>query len=221
MLRKALTTIVATLTLVSPFTAHAAWQLQNSDTFDRSNGELVGATMSDGSGVWASRDNNTGIHSVSSNTYLSTAGGWNNVPLYNTTMSASQGDQAAEVTYKGSGNGGPVVRYASGAYYYLNVTASTFTIYYATSGYPGSSLGSASVSTVTGDVVRLEIVGTTLTAYLNGVSQLSVSDSTLSTGQAGIWLAFTQLYDDYNDYIPASSAPAARRRSPSPILIGL
>lgn len=199
------------------------WQLQNSDTFNRSNRELIGDTMSDGSGVWASRDNVTGVHSVTSNQYFSGAGSWNNVPVYNTTMSSTQGDQASEVTYKGSTNGGPVVRYASGAYYYLNVSGSSFTIYYATTGYPGTVVGTVSETTATGDVVRLEAVGTTLTAYENGVSKLSVTDSNLSTGRSGIWLAFSAYYDDYNDYIPQVTppAPSTRRKSPSPMLIGL
>lgn len=187
------------------------WQAQNSDNFNRSNVELIGNTGSDGSLVWSSRDTTTGVHSVTSNQYFSGAGSWNNVPLYNTTMSSTQGDQASEVTYQGSTNGGPVVRYASGAYYYLNVSGSSFTIYYATTGYPGTVVGTVSETTTTGDVVRLEAVGTSLTAYENGVSKLSVTDSNLSTGRSGIWLAFSAYYDDYNDYIPQVAASTARR----------
>lgn len=50
----------------------------------------------------------------------------------------------------------------------------------------GVTLASGSFSFVSGDVVRLTVVGTTLTVTKNGVSILTASDATYASGSAGI-----------------------------------
>lgn len=184
--------------------------LNNSDTFNRSNGEIVGSTMSDNMGVWASRDNTTGVHSIVSNQYNSGAGSWSNVPLYNTNMSATQGDQAAEITLvSNTFSGGPVVRYSSGTYYYIGaITSTSLVIYAASTGYPGTVLATLTGLTINNtSVIKLEAIGSTLTAYVDGSSVGSATDSNYTAGRCGIWNAFSQTCDSYNDYIPAPPAP--------------
>lgn len=188
-----------------------ALTLYNSDTFNRSNGEIVGSTMSDGSGAWSSRDTTTGVHSVVSNQYNSGAGSWSNVPIFNTNMSSSQGDQAAEITLvSNSFSGGPAVRYSSGTYYYIgSITSTSLAIYAASTGYPGTVLATLTGLTINNtSVIKLEAVGSTLTAYVDGSSVGSATDSNYATGRCGIWNAFSQTCDSYNDYIPASAAPS-------------
>lgn len=185
--------------------------LNNSDTFNRSNRELIGDTGSDGSLVWASRDNTTGVHAIVSNQYNSGAGSWSNVPMYNSTMSASQGDQAAEITLvSNTFSGGPVVRYSSGTYYYIgSITSTSLVIYAASTGYPGTTLATLTGLTINNtSVIKLEAVGSTLTAYVDGSSVGSATDSNYTAGRCGVWNAFSQTCDTYNDYIPASAAPA-------------
>lgn len=185
--------------------------LNNSDTFNRSNRELIGDTMSDGSGVWASRDNATGVHAIVSNQYNSGAGSWSNVPMYNSTMSASQGDQAAEITLvSNTFSGGPAIRYSSGTYYYIGaITSTSLSIYAASSGYPGTVLATLTGLTINNtSVIKLEGIGSTLTAYVDGSSVGSATDSNYTAGRCGIWNAFSQTCDAYNDYIPASAAPS-------------
>jgi hypothetical protein len=51
----------------------------------------------------------------------------------------------------------------------------------------------------TGDTMKLEISGTTLTGYINGVSVGTASDSSLSTGNPGIW-SFDDSGQELNDW---------------------
>lgn len=52
-----------------------------------------------------------------------------------------------------------------------------------------TTLGATGTATVnTGDTIKLEVSGTTITLYLNGVSVLSRTDSSIASGSAGIFL---------------------------------
>lgn len=190
-----------------------ALTLNASDNFNRANSELVGATMSDGVNVWGSNDSTTGVYSVSSNQCYSGAGSWSNIPLYNSSMSVSTTDQAAEIKIVSTAyTAGPVVRSTrvggTGGFYYIQIGGtSSLTIYYATTGYPGTVLGVISTTIANGDIVKLEAIGTTLTVYINGASVGSVTDSNLSAGRCGIWNAFGYYCDDYNDYTQAIIGP--------------
>lgn len=77
---------------------------------------------------------------------------------------------------------------------------------------------------VAGDVVRLEVTGTTLTCKVNGTTVRTATDSTFATGQPGIggWysssgssnVAFTSAWAAA-DITAAVSAPPFRPRNPS------
>lgn len=188
-----------------------SWATLHADTFNRANAELNGATMSDASGTWVSEGGNS-IWSVSSNQALSVANTWGSVVLYDSAMSSSQGDQYAQVVLVGAsggvsafGGGGPVVRYSTGAFYYVMRYATQLVLYKAAGSYPGTALATYTVTAAAGDVLRLEAVGGALEVFLNGVSQGSpVSDSSYTTGRAAIWQAFTQIVDTFEDGIPPS-----------------
>lgn len=49
-----------------------------------------------------------------------------------------------------------------------------------------TSLGTSAVPPIVNDVLRLEATGTTIRALVNGVERISVVDSTIATGSAGI-----------------------------------
>ncbi len=57
-----------------------------------------------------------------------------------------------------------------------------------------SSLGTTSVTIALSDTIGLGVSGTTLTLYHNGTSVLSETDSSLTTGAPGIWVANNTLY---------------------------
>lgn len=52
----------------------------------------------------------------------------------------------------------------------------------------GTILGSYAVTLVTGNLIRVEAEGTTIRVKVNGVTQITVTDSTLSGGRPGIVL---------------------------------
>lgn len=75
-----------------------------------------------------------------------------------------------------------------------------------------TSLGSAVVAAASGDVLRLTVIGTALTATLNGVPKLAVVDSAIASGSAGVYLICsggavtdTQLDDWSADNAPPQS----------------
>lgn len=62
------------------------------------------------------------------------------------------------------------------------------------SAYTQLAIGTFTVAT--GDLLRLSIVGTTLTLYLNGVSVLTATDSSINSGSAGFILRATSAATD-------------------------
>lgn len=89
-------------------------------------------------------------------------------------------------------DGGPIVRAATGAKtHYLLDIAGTTQIYKVSAGvYTG--LGSTFAYTkIAGDVWQLRAVGTTMSAWLNGVQKLSVVDAVIASGRFGVFVAGT------------------------------
>ncbi|MES2315756.1 MAG: dockerin type I domain-containing protein [Patescibacteria group bacterium] len=82
-----------------------------------------------------------------------------------------------------------------------------------------------------GDVMKLQVVGTTLTAYKNGVLQATVTDSNIANGQPGIFIygAFHQItrLDNWSannttpTSTPAPSPAPTPAPTPSPITVPL
>ena len=80
---------------------------------------------------------------------------------------------------------GPVVRGSSNNYYIFYGDTGNRALYRIVSG-TATSLASSATGFAINDVIRLEVEGTTLRAYVNGVLWTSLTDSSLASGNAGI-----------------------------------
>ena len=146
------------------------------DDFNRANGALTAP--------WVNFD---GVHSIVSNK-VGVGTGSPTISRYNQTFAA---DQWSEVDIDGLGVGtpyscvGPAVRINNGDFYYLWHRDGKIQIWKRIGGnYSMVSEGGTSI--VPGPLkARLEVVGTTLTAYVNGVAQTSGTATELATGQPG------------------------------------
>lgn len=105
-------------------------------------------------------------------------------------------DQFSEVTAVVTGtaatqNGGPAVRIAAGAttFYGVQYASATFALIKEVAG-TLTSLGTNASFPVTGDVIRLQVVGNSLTVFKNGVAvtgMTNITDNSIVSGNAGIW----------------------------------
>lgn len=178
----------------------------NFSTYGGSDGNLT--TVS--SGAWADAD--FGFYYIAASAYVrAKIGGAYNTTAYNQTVG---NDQYAECTVpagtavNNASWGGPAVRVntANGAAYILayqrNGASSRISIAY----YDGSGLSGASSWTNLGSelstsaVLRLEVSGSDLTGKVDGVTQVTWTDSSLTSGKAGLgeyaWAANTDYYFD-------------------------
>ena len=122
-------------------------------------------------------------------------------------------DQWSQVTIADATlqNGGPAVRMntsGTASSYVFVVVASEYRIYRISSG-SATSIASAAGTFANGDVLYLEIQGTTLIAKKNGVQVLTVTDATHSAGGAGIHGFSVSALDDWSagDFLSSSPAP--------------
>src|SRR5688500_40814 len=82
---------------------------------------------------------------------------------------------------------GVAVRLAATRGYVLGLTATAIELTRVDSDESYSVLDTASVTGSAGDVVRLEIEGSQLRGYQNGILRVSATDGTYSSGSAGMW----------------------------------
>ncbi len=101
-------------------------------------------------------------------------------------------DQYAQVTayVSGSGSGsiGPAVRQTGTGAYGCLATNSTgpVSLIRLDSGALGATLGTYSYTVATGDVIKLDVAGSSLTCKVNGTSRITATDTTYSSGSAGV-----------------------------------
>jgi len=80
-----------------------------------------------------------------------------------------------------------------------------------------TSLATEAIDVANGDVIRLEVQGTSLRMYVNGALRLSANDSDIASGQPGIFLRITGQVgpDPFLDDWSAGDFPSSggRRRS--------
>lgn len=162
---------------------------QNSayDNFNRANG-AIGSNWTVSAGAF----------NVSSNTVVGAAGG-PNVASW-TATAAFFSDQFSQATVVTNGGGGVAVR--------ASLTAATGYVYWVDGGnreigrYVAgvfTSLNTVAGAFTTGDVIRLEIVGSSLTAFRNGAVDLTVSNATITSGQPGlIGIGATAAFDNWS-----------------------
>ena len=135
---------------------------------------------------------NNGIN-ISSNNFVGTTGGTNNVAFWSAnSFSSSQFAQVTLTTVTGTDFPGVAVLLSgSGAATQgYNCIETTTNIYLQKiSGTTNTTLTSAASTGVAGDILRLEAApGGALTCYKNSVSTLTATDATYTSGQPGLFL---------------------------------
>lgn len=109
-------------------------------------------------------------------------GGWN--------ADAFANDQYAQVSVAALTSGtyiGPAVRVAATGItgYYCYADSANLYVDLIQSG-ATTNLGSFAITLVAGDVIRLEVSGTSLDCKTNGVSRITATNATLTSGRGGI-----------------------------------
>ena len=147
------------------------------DTFDRANSSNLGADWAEDSGDWAITSNNV-ANGTTGNTYRKLR--WVGAAL-------DSANYSVEVVARSGGNGiGPAVRMAASsavtyygyvifggdAAYLVEITAGGETIL---------DTGSA-ITASTNYTLRLEVDGSTIRGYLNGVLDVEATDASLASG---------------------------------------
>jgi hypothetical protein len=175
-----------------------------SDTFtDTATTSLASHTPTSG-GSWTKHANSTAGNAVISNANRvrnPTAGGQWNIYYHSATPAAADYDVSATVVMKSDNNvsaAGPMGRIDTsetrGYLFVYNTSANGWRLFKVVSG-TFTQLGSTYSQTLTVDVeyvAKLEMVGTAIKGYVDGVQRISVTDSSVTaTGKAGLWLEDT------------------------------
>jgi hypothetical protein len=143
------------------------------DTFDRPDSSSLGPDWAEVSGDWAlisgqlSPGNAGGTIILRYASAMASSDHWAQVTIAATTA-ASHG-----VWCRGTSN-------ISAGYLWRN-DGSTWTLF-AVVGGSFTAIGSYAVAAAPGDVARIQAVGSTITAYVNGVVRVSVVDTSVTTG---------------------------------------
>ena len=157
------------------------------DNFNRANGS-----------VGSNYDHvNTGLTVFNNQARGSNNGTLQTFSTVKTSVIAFNADQAASIVFSGgigplSDLAGPVVRFdsATGVGYYIRTDGGNFSerrIRRRGSGGTVVTIGTVNIVPKNGDTVKLTIIGSTISAYVNGTLIDSVSDSTYTTGQPGLF----------------------------------
>ncbi len=148
------------------------------DNFNRANGALGSNWSSSGGAAAYTIVSNT---AASSNAEVEEAVWWNA-----TTFAADHFAEVTITTVSANAFIGPAVRISSGGNYYGFYGDNSARYLIRVVGGTWTSLATTGTGFANGNVVRLEVEGTTLRAYINGVLWTSTTDSNLSSGSAGI-----------------------------------
>jgi hypothetical protein len=164
---------------------------QATDNFNRANGS-IGANWTQTDGTW----------SVTNNQATYTLGGDSEASVVYTNISFAN-DQYAQVTLAATTNAasGVMVRGSNVANtgYSLACGGSSCFIFKVVAGAVTNLTSSGAIPTSNGDVLRLEVHGTALTAFKNGTQILSTTDSAIASGSPGMWSenAATTIFDNW------------------------
>ena len=162
----------------------------STDSFNRANGALSGSSLDNANGGYESNTWSVYLSAawtIASNQVVS-AIGIANIAMVSST--AVVGIQRVSIISQ-STNGGAIARWATGSTYghgYLFYRNAGVGQLYRFDGATAAQLGSNGATTiVNGDTMQIYCNGTTITCYLNGVSQISVTDATYATGIPAIY----------------------------------
>lgn len=159
--------------------------LPASDTFNRANESPV-ATASSGF-TWTTQFSAFRVVTNQATPSAFSVGGDNNAGFDGTDTYGN--DQYAQCTLVRVFDGGPSVRHSGtgiGArnFYFLDGKTAASNIQKCVND-TFTNLGSTPSQYANGDVAKLQVVGTTLSAFKNGAANGSVSDGALASGKAG------------------------------------
>lgn len=185
-----------------------AFTLVTEDDFVGSNGSINGRTPDTLGAVWGNAQGVANGAVLTSNrlTFPNMSNTW----IINTTVLSN--DQAVEFTYgTGTYNGSLIRASASGDGYLCLINdvgglTSAILIFEMTAG-SFNLINNTNHGVITGKVIRFEMIGTTMEVFYNGVSQLTLVDTTHSSGFGGLFGASDGLtiMDDYKGYTTASA----------------
>lgn len=173
------------------------------DTFNRSDRDLNGDTMSDGLGVWTVTE---GTWSIVGNQAQADAVLGENV-AYDSAMS-SVGTQRVSVTTRGP-ESGAFARWSSNQGYLAHRLSNSSTALYVKygTGLNYASLSTGSSNAVNGDIQSCDCDGTTIAYLLNGSANGSpATDSTVSSGKGCMRGHLVAIQDDFLVEVADSSS---------------
>ena len=157
------------------------------DSFSRTNAPTLGANWTANSDTTT-----TGTLGIVSDAAQPSVGG-NAASFYS--AATFQPNQYSEVILKTNSlitnthGGGPTVRGSSGGYYRLFINNNDVSGNVGLASVIGgvfTSLATATVTSASGDLIRLEIVGAVLTGYQNGTQIIQFTDTNITSGAPGI-----------------------------------
>jgi hypothetical protein len=167
----------------------------DADTFTYANGNL--ATVSSGKwtmDTWFSTD-----LVVSGNAITGVAASGLRAAVI-TSWAGSTTDQWAELKMasgSGSGSPGPAVRSnGAGTYYFIKCSIGGTITLQRTVGNSSFALAIGTHNVAVGDVMRLEVQGTTLRTYVNGVLDITFTDSNIASGKPGVYGTTATIFGD-------------------------
>jgi hypothetical protein len=155
--------------------------LPATDNFNRGPAGTGGANWTDQFG---------GITIPVTNTIKGTTAGDYNLALWNADVFSN--DQYSQAKYLGGAFAGVGVRHSGSAgsrnaYYLLCNQAGATRLTKVVAGTLTDLIAPGSVpDPATNDIIKISVVGTLITVYINGVSQGSANDSSLTSGSAGV-----------------------------------
>jgi len=173
-----MTTLRVLLCLMFALVSSSVYATAASDNFNRANESPL-------TSPWATESGFSGIY-LASNAVKAAGANTSSFSRYDS--GTWDPDQWAEVTYGtvDADTGGPAVRMTgSGNGYFVTFNSGLLKVFRA-SGFIAVGTQPA-VSVTTGDVVRLEINGTSLEVFKNTVSVWTATDSGIASGKPGIF----------------------------------
>ena len=182
------------------------------DTFDRANSSNLGADWAEDSGDWSITSNNV-ANGTSGNTYrkLRWVGAAMDSANYSVEVVARSGNISNGI--------GPAVRMAASStvtyYGYIIFGGDAAYLVEITAGGEAILDTGSAITASTNYTLRLEVDGSTIRGYLNGVLDVSATDTSLASGPPGI-MAYGD--NDANTYVTtwtASDLAAAAAAMPA------
>jgi hypothetical protein len=161
-----------------------------SDNFNRSDSNTVGANWTEVADDWSIKSNQLAPG-------LTTTG----VIIYNLPLNTIDHYAEVAMSIASTTSMGVFARsdLAANSYYLLRSNGTSWNLFTNIAG-SFTSIGSYAATLVNGDVARIQCIGSTIKAFINGVERISVTDTAITTGSyAGVrsTQSSTARYDNF------------------------